>query len=296
MRSILKVKIVTFWVVLSFIFLNMSGCALPGLNGDGTSSKGIQENRGENNHINESERVAGFLKELPANSNRVALVIGNGDYGSLPLSNPINDADDIANLLNELDFSVTSVTNANQAAMDRAIQGFGDKLHGDKIGLFYYSGHGVQYQGKNYMIPLGAISNIDKPSDLNTDAIGLDSVLSMMEKAKNKLNIVVLDACRDNPFPGFKKGDQKPGLAPIGSAEGMLVAYATSPNKAALTSKERNSPYTKHLLRFMENSDLPIELMLKKVRVAVKNETDGEQTPWYAASMEGDFMFVENKH
>jgi uncharacterized caspase-like protein len=226
----------------------------------------------------------------------VALVIGNGDYEIQALHNPINDAQDMSNTLNRLGFGVTQVLNADQATMNKALQKFGRELYGDRVGLWYYSGHGVQYNGKNYMIPIGAILDIDEPSDLNTDAIGLYSVLSMMEKAKNRLNIVILDACRNNPFTGFKKGDKKTGLAPIGSAEGMLIAYATSPNKAALTGKGRNSPYTKYLLRFMENSDLPIELMLKQVRVAVKKETDGKQTPWYSASIEGYFTFAIPQH
>jgi uncharacterized caspase-like protein len=251
--------------------------------------------------VDSAKRVTGvrnFLKEFPVkNSNRVALVIGNGDYETQALFNPIYDAQDMSNTLNKLGFSVIQVLNADKAMMEKAIQKFGRELYGDIVSLVYYSGHGVQYNGKNYMIPIGAVSAINnrKPRVLNTDAIGLDSVLSIMENAKNRLNLVVLDACRDNPFSGFKKGEQKPGLAPIGSAEGMLIAYATSPNKAALTSTKRNSPYTKHLLHFMKNSVLPIELMLKQVRVAVKKETDGKQTPWYSASIEGNFTFVD-KH
>jgi uncharacterized caspase-like protein len=256
---------------LLFIFLNLSGCTLP---------------------VPLNESFDPKIEVLPAeNSNRVALVIGNGNYKSQALSNPIPDAQDMSDTLNQLGFGVTQVLNADQATMNKAIQEFGQELHSDRVGLLYYSGYGVQYEGKNYMIPIGAMLAIDEPSDLNTDAVSVNGVLSMMEQAKNRLNLVVLDACRDNPFEGFTKGDRKTGLAPVSSAEGMLVAYATSPNKAALTSKKRNSPYTKHLLQYMEQ-DLPIELMLKQVREAVKNETDGKQTPWYATSIEGNFTFA----
>jgi uncharacterized caspase-like protein len=287
-------KSVIFLSGLLFIFLNLSGCTLP-MQNESVPTKGSVNTTGNVGQEFTGSVPVNSLKELSAeNSKRVALVIGNGDYKGQALSNPIYDAQDMSNTLNRLGFSVTQVLNADQATMNKAVQKFGRELYGDRVGLLYYSGHGVQYQGKNYMIPLGAMLDIDEPSDLNTDAIGLNSVLSMMENAKNRLNLVVLDACRGNPFPGFKKGDQKPGLAPIGSAEGMLVAYATSSNKAALTTKERNSPYTKHLLFYMEQ-DLPIELMLKQVRVAVKKETDGNQTPWYAASIERDFTFAKHR-
>jgi uncharacterized caspase-like protein len=278
---------------LLFIFLNLSGCNLPMKNGSDSLPKGISGDTTGN--VDQAERFTSvpvnFLKELPAkNSNRMALVIGNGNYKSQALSNPIYDAQDMSDTLNKLGFSVTQVINADQATMNKALQKFGRELY-DRVGLLFYSGHGVQYEGKNYMIPIGAMLAIDKPSDLKTDAVNVNGVLSMMEQAKNRLNIVFLDACRNNPFEGFTKGDRKAGLAPVSSIEGMLIAYATSPNKAALTGKGRNSPYTKHLLHFIKNN-LPIELMLKKVRVAVKNETNGKQTPWYAASFEGEFTFV----
>jgi uncharacterized caspase-like protein len=288
---------------LLFIFLNLSGCTtLPVQNGNDTLSKRIPRDTGETTKgagVDQANRFTSVpvnsLKELPAkHSNRVALVIGNGDYKSKALSNPIYDAQDMSNTLNKLGFSVTQVLNADQATMNKAIQKFGRELHDDRVGLWYYSGHGVQYEGKNYMIPIWAMLAIDKPSELSTDAVSVNGVLSMMEQAKNRLNIVFLDACRNNPFEGFTKG-KKDGLAPVGSAEGMLIAYATSPNKVALIGKGRNSPYTKYLLHYMEQ-DLPIELMLKQVRVAVKNETNGEQTPWFAASFGGDFTFAIPQH
>jgi len=287
-------KSVVFLAGLLFLFLNLSGCeTLREPNGSDTSRKGVGTGGNSQDTVDNSTTFVNFLKELPArkNSKRVALVIGNGDYKNQALSNPIYDAQDMSDTLNKLGFGVTQVLNADQATMNKAIQQFGRELDGDRVGLLYYSGHGVQYEGKNYMIPIGAMLAVDKPSDLNTDAVSVKGVLSMMEQAKNQLNLVFLDACRDNPFEGFTKGDRMTGLAPIGSAEGMLIAYATSPNKAALTSKERNSPYTKHLLQYMER-DLPIELMLKKVRVAVKNDTSGKQTPWYAALFDGYFTFA----
>jgi uncharacterized caspase-like protein len=280
------------------VCLNLSGCNLPTQNENDPLPKGISDNT--TGDVSQAEHFTSVpvnsLKELSAeNSNRVALVIGNGDYKKQPLSNPIYDAQDMSNSLNQLGFSVIQVLNADKATMDQAIQKFQNDLSNDKVGLLYYSGHGVQYKSKNdmsknYMIPIEAMLAIKEPNDLNANAVSVNDVLSMMEKkATNQLNIVILDACRNNPF--FKGDNKKNGLAPMSSAEGLLIAYATSPNKVALTSKERNSPYTKHLLNYMVQ-DLPIEIMLKRVRVAVKNETNGEQTPWYAASFDGDFQFA----
>jgi len=277
---------------LLFIFLNLSGCTLQVQNENDRLTKGFGDT-GDVVRERFTSVPINSLEELPAkNSKRVALVIGNGDYERQALPNPIYDAQDMSNTLNRLGFSVIQVLNADKAMMETAVQKFVGELYGDRVGLWYYSGHGVQYKGKNYMIPIGAMLDINEgPDNLNTYAVSVKDVLSKMENAKNRLNMVFIDACRNNPFDGFSKGDQKAGLAWEGSAEGMLIAYATAPNKAALTSKERNSPYTKYLLHFMKEN-LPIELMLKQVRLAVKNETTGRQTPWYAASFDGEFTFV----
>lgn len=225
---------------------------------------------------------------------RIALVIGNSNYQYRFLKNPVNDAQDIAQALRQLGFSVIIKTNADQATMENAINHFGKKLHGGAVGLFYYSGHGVQYAGNNYLIPIGAISSISTPKQLKYKTVNAGYVLGAMANAGNQLNLVILDACRDNPFRGFSRNMQR-GLARMreNGAQGTLIAYATSPGNTALDGIGRNSPYTKSLLRFMQAPNLPVELLFKKVRVAVKRETHGKQTPWYEASIEGDFYFVK---
>ncbi len=245
---------------------------------------------------------ASFSREIDrglegqSDQKRIALIIGNSHYQSRSLRNPVNDAQDIARTLRNLGFSVMLKTDANQAIMESAINAFAKKLRRGVVGLFYYSGHGVQYQGNNYLIPIGAISSIYSAEQLKYKTVNTGYVLGAMANAGNKLNIVILDACRDNPFKGFSRGLQR-GLARVqkSEAEGTLIAYATSPGNTASDGYGRNSPYTKHLLRLMPTPNLPIELLFKKVRVAVKRETGGRQSPWYEASIEGDFSFVRTR-
>ncbi|MDM8561798.1 caspase family protein [Candidatus Marithioploca araucensis] len=233
--------------------------------------------------------LSAFAKE------RMALVIGNGNYQVKPLSNPVNDARDMAKLLGELGFDVTLKVNANQMTMESAIEAFGEKLHQNAVGLFYFSGHGAQYAGENYLIPINSIRRTAAAAHLKYKAVPTGYVLGVMPE--NGLNIVILDACRDNPFKGFSKS-LKQGLTRMENAEGSLIAYATAPGTVAWTGEagERNSPYTKHLLRLMRQPNLSIESLLKKVRKAVIQETRHEltvQKPWYEASISDDFYFVE---
>ena len=226
---------------------------------------------------------------------RVALVVGNGNYHEQALSSPVNDAHDMASFLKKCNFDVSLVIDADQATLEKAIQAFGYKLQtSNKVGLFYYSGHGVQYGGSNFLIPIGSIPNISNPSHLRYKAVNAGYVLGVMEGAKNKLNIVIFDSCRDNPFKSFSKNMQK-GLTRMPSAEGTIIAYATAPGNIALDGLGRNSPYTQYLLEMMQEPNLPIEFMLKKVRTKVKAKTQGTQTPWYEASIDGDFYFVRKQ-
>jgi hypothetical protein len=229
---------------------------------------------------------------------RQALVIGNSDYKVNPLSNPVNDARDMANMLGKLGFDVTLKVNADQMTMESAIEAFGKKLrkNANAVGLFYFSGHGAQYAGDNYLIPINSIHRTSAARHLRYKAVPAGYVLGAMQD--NSLNIVILDACRDNPFKGFSKSLRQ-GLTRMESVEGTLIAYATAPGTVAWGGEagERNSPYTKHLLRFMTQPNLSIESMLKKVRKAVIRETRNEsivQKPWYEASISDDFSFVEN--
>jgi uncharacterized caspase-like protein len=233
-----------------------------------------------------------YVTVVYAEPQRVALVIGNGGYQNAPLTTPINDAYDMAEVLHKVGFEVTPYTDVDQFTMEEAMVDFGKKLHRGVVGLFYYSGYAVQYEGENYLIPKGAISTIKTARHLRSKAVNLDYVLSFMEDAKNGVNIVILDACRTSPF-SFQKKIEK-GLTTVGGVENIVIAYATSSGKVSLSvisHKQRNSFYTMHLLPFIKSSNLDIELMLKEVRTAVSWETRDRQKPSYTSSLEDTFKF-----
>ncbi len=232
-------------------------------------------------------------EDINANK-KFALVIGNGNYDVSPLKNPVNDAIDISNLLKKLGFDVMTEIDANQYDMEIAVNRFARKLRSGGVGLFYYSGHGVQSHGSNYLIPVGSIKFIGGQEQLKYKTVDMGYVLGAMQDAGNNFNIVILDACRNNPFKGFLKGLQK-GLTRVSGAEGMLIAYATSPGKTALDGTGRNSPYTKHLLDLIKKPNFPVEMLFKEVRGAVRKETNKKQTPWYEASIDGYFSFVQKE-
>ena len=221
---------------------------------------------------------------------KIALVIGNADYQISALKNALNDAEDIASALKKLDFKVTLVKNANKRVMKDAIYDFSEKLNKDTVGLFYYAGHAVQYHGENYLIPINALSEIKKNRHLEDEAVRSGIVSKEMELSQSKLNFIFLDACRDNPLPSESRGVSN-GLARSQDAEGSLIAFSTSPGNTAKDGEGRNSPYTKNLLKFINTPNQPIELMLKDVKEAVANETNGNQLPWYESSITGNFCF-----
>lgn len=221
---------------------------------------------------------------------RVALVIGNSDYQKQSLKNPTNDARDISKVLRSLGFKVNLKLNANQEDMESAIQSFGKKLQSSAVGLFYFSGHGVQHEGSNYLIPIGAMSSVSTSENLRYKTVDAGYVLGVMKQAGNGLNIVILDACRNNPFESFSRSMER-GLTRISGAEGTIIAYSTSPGNVALDGDGRNSPYTEQLVKLMQHPNVPVELMFKQVRKRVKSQTGGKQAPWYEASIDGDFYF-----
>ena len=162
---------------------------------------------------------------LSAKSQKTALVIGNGAYRSSPLRNPVNDATDITSLLKKLGFKVILKTNATQRTMENSIRDFGRKLRNGGVGLFYYAGHAIQVHGTNYLLPIDA--QIESESDVKYEAIDAGRVLGKMEDAGNGLNIIILDACRDNPFArGFRTSEK--GLARMDAPTGSILAYATA--------------------------------------------------------------------
>lgn len=230
----------------------------------------------------------GVRVKKKSSKNRIALIIGNGAYKSSPLRNPVNDAQDMAELLKTKGFEVSTKINAGQKSMKRAILEFGKKIRKGGVGLFYYAGHGMQVKGVNYLIPVGV--NINEEDEIEFEAIDANRVLSKMESAGNDMNIIILDACRDNPFKrSFRSGAR--GLARMDAPKGSLIVYATSPGKTAADGKGRNGVFTKHLLKTIKNTNLEIGKLLRKVRENVISETSSQQIPWESSSIVGDFYF-----
>ncbi len=236
---------------------------------------------------------------------RIALVIGNSNYKTNRLANPVNDATDIAKTLTQLGFDVDLLTDADQRKMDEAIRRFGNRLgagperrisrnggepgrESKTVGLFFFAGHGVQVSGENYFIPIGA--NMETEEDVKYAAVPAGKVLDTMGNTNGAVNIVLIDACRDNPFArGWRSSEH--GLAAMQAASGMLIGYATAPGRTASDGQGRNSPYTKNLLKYMMTPGLPIEAVFKNVRTEVYSETNGKQVPWESISIIGDFFF-----
>lgn len=230
-------------------------------------------------------------KRTISDDTRSALIIGNSNYEIGSLKNPQHDAQDIADALKQQGFAVSLHLDSTQEQMEAAISDFGRKLYQGGVGLFYYAGHGVQVDGENYLIPVGA--RIESESDVRYKAVNVGQILGKMGEARNGLNIVILDACRDNPFSrGFRSSTR--GLAVVSSAtaKGTLIAYATSPGKVASDGDTRNGLYTKHLLKNMQTPGLPVEQVFKRVLRGVEQDTNGKQSPWTSSSFSGDFYFV----
>ncbi len=222
---------------------------------------------------------------------RFALVMGNGDYSKISaLRNPVNDAKGMADTLCKLGFEVMKGENLSQNEMKRAISSFGKKIRTGGVGLFYYAGHGVQTNGKNYLIPIG--TNIEMEEDVEIEAVDVRRVLAEMAKAEDTLNIVILDACRNNPFSRSFRSVSN-GLASMNAPSGTIIAYATAPGSVAADGEgEQNGLYTGRLLRNMTVPGRKIEDVFKKTRTAVKKATRGRQVSWESSSLEGDFYFA----
>ena len=235
---------------------------------------------------------------------RVALIIGNNNYQYVgSLSNPINDAKGIAQALKSLGFKVIYQEDASKRAMQQAISKFTRQLRKNSIGVFYYAGHGTQINGKNYLIPVD-LRDANSENDYKRQAIMVNQVLADMNRTGSSTNIMILDACRNNPLAktttrSFTRGVaiNVSGLATMPAVSGSYIALSTSPGKVAFDGNGRNSPYARHLIRLIKEP-IPIEIMFKRVRTAVMQETQGErdgpQVPWERSSLVGtDFCFVD---
>lgn len=225
---------------------------------------------------------------------RFALIIGNGNYADVPaLSNPINDTKDMKQALKRLNFKVTHLLDVkNRRKMTEAVRKFGENLaeNSDSIGLFFYAGHAMQINGINYLIPVEGV--IKSETDVEFETFDINYLLRTMNQAKNSMNIIILDACRNNPFARGFRGAWDRGLATMDGPTGSTIVFATAPGKNAEDGSERNGTFTKHLLKHIETPELTIEQMLKQVRLGVHDETQGKQIPWLESSQLGDFCFA----
>jgi multiple sugar transport system substrate-binding protein len=221
---------------------------------------------------------------------RIALVIGNSSYKANGLKNPANDAHDISGKLEKLGFEVVKVINANKQQMKEAIRNFGDRLskNPDTLGLFFYAGHGCQVKGINYLLPVDA--DIKGEDEVEFNAIDVGFVLAKMETAGNRINILILDACRDNPFRSFRSASR--GLTVVEAPKSSLIVYATAPGSVAADGKGRNGVFTGALLKNLDkNPDMDIELFIRNVRKDVMVETGNDQVPWTSSSLTESISF-----
>ena len=226
---------------------------------------------------------------------KVALVIGNANYEEDRLSNPVNDATDIAKALKELGFEVTLVQNLDLRSMEAAIEDFSRQLRKGGVGVFYYAGHGVQVEGENYLIPLKA--KLLNEKDARYEAVALGKVINTMEAAENQVNIIIIDACRDNPFyrrwRSSRRSSNVRGLTAVSPPNGIIIAYATREgNTAADGVGQRNSPFTSALLENIKKPNIDVQLMFRRVSTAVKQKTNSAQQPWTEGNLDGDEFYL----
>jgi len=224
---------------------------------------------------------------------RVALVLGNATYKINPLKNPVNDSTDMARSLRSVGFDVIEANNTTLAQMREATRRFADKLGNSDVGLVYYSGHGVEVKGKNYLIPVNA--DIKREYEVVDQAFDASQFLEMMDNIRGpnnkRVNILIVDACRNNELQKSWRSTNN-GLARMDAPGCTFISFATAPGRVAADGAGRNSPYTKHLLQALKQPNLPIEQVFKVVRRNVMEETKGEQIPWENSSLVGDFYFT----
>jgi hypothetical protein len=218
-----------------------------------------------------------------------ALVIGNADYeDASPLRNSVNDAEDIAKRLRDGGFGVTKLTDASSKDMHKALKKFKKISEGGDVALFFFAGHGVQIDGVNYLAAVD--TPVDDEVDVKHGSLSLDRVIDTMKSAEASTNIIILDACRDNPWDRKWRGGPR-GLAPVYAPRGTLIGYATSPGEVASDGSGRNGAYTSALLQHIDAPDVPIEAMFKRVRNTLSANTKQKQTSWEHTSLSGEFFF-----
>jgi uncharacterized caspase-like protein len=236
-----------------------------------------------------------------AAAQRVALVIGNANYKVGALKNPVNDASAIAGSLRAMGFDVMHRENTSLREMIESFRQFSVQSQDADVRVVYYAGHGLQVKGRNYLLPVD--TEIRAEDEVPAKSADLNEFLNRLSTIKNGINVVILDACRNNPFSGVEivgpdgrrlkfRGATPSGLARVEAPLGTMVAFSTSPDGVALDNpQEKNSLFAKHLLQQMQEPGLPVEILFKRVRLAVANETNRVQVPWESSSLTGDFCF-----
>jgi Caspase domain len=233
----------------------------------------------------------GAFMDASLAASRAALVIGNSAYPFGPLVNPKNDAELMAQSLKQVGFEVTTVLDADRQTMQRALLDFSRAIRDtDTVGLFYFAGHGVQSAGENYLIPVDA--DIKSESEVKLFGINVDEFVATLERANGRTNIVILDSCRNNPFPKISRSGSR-GLAAVSAPTGTFIAQSTSPGQVALDGEGDNSPYAMALSKALLEPGATIEQVFKQTRRDVLKQTKDVQTPWDTSSLTGDFYFSE---
>lgn len=213
---------------------------------------------------------------------RIALVIGNAAYKDSPLKNPQNDAADVSKALRQIGFSVVLLSDAGQEEMERAIDTFTRNIRTGVTALFYYAGHGVQVEGRNFLVPVGR--DIQSEVEVKSRSIEVGELLEKMDRRRGSASIIILDACRNNPFARSFRSAQR-GLASSTAPKNSIIIYATAPGQTAADGNGRNGVFTKHLLKGLNTHDVDIELMLRRVRLGVQQETNGKQDPFTSSNL-----------
>jgi hypothetical protein len=244
-----------------------------------------------NNNVQNQNQNQNQNQQYTKPQKRLALVIGNSAYLSgASLSNPVNDARAMKTTLEQIGFTVLKYENCSQKDLRKAMDDFGQQLAGYDVGLFFYAGHGIAVDGNNYLVPIDA--TLKTKNDVEYDCVDAGRILSKMEASQVKTNIVILDACRDNPFErSWSRSASSKGLAFMNAPSGSFVAYATSPGMTASDGVGANGLYTSALLEQLVLPGLTIEQVFKNVRTNVKQKSGGKQVPWESTSLEGTFMF-----
>jgi len=232
-----------------------------------------------------------------AGTGKIALVLGNGAYEQAPLRNPGTDAQAMADSLTRLGFRVTLRTDVTLTQMTDAMEQFTREGRNDDVRLFFYAGHGVQYRGRNYLVPVDA--NIQTPEDIPESGVDVQQLIERLQRSSKGFNVVILDACRSYPLPTVKfrggtRGIEPPpaqGLAQVTAPNGTLVAFSTSPGAVARDGNSGHSVYAKHLLANLETPGLTVEQLFKKIRIGVMRDTEQSQMPWENSSLTGEFCF-----